>query len=123
MPRGNNPNSRKNLKPVQKGEVRNPKGINRKRPYTDRMFAHGEELLANSADGLKLLRKYGLSKDTGWTWADLAIHNLLMRAARGEVREIKELADRIEGKSPERLEITGPERKEITIRIKHDREE
>ncbi len=32
---GENPNSLKNLKPAKPGEVRNPTGKNRNRPYTD----------------------------------------------------------------------------------------
>jgi hypothetical protein len=35
MPRGKNPRSLANLKPIKKGEVRNPAGINRKRPYSE----------------------------------------------------------------------------------------
>ena len=46
------PNSLANLQPpIQKGEVRNPTGINRKRPYTDRLFVHGEELLTATDEG------------------------------------------------------------------------
>jgi hypothetical protein len=38
----------------------------------------------------------------------------------GGTKAAKEIADRIEGKSPQRMEITGPERKEVTIRVVHD---
>lgn len=122
MPRGTNPKSLANLMPpVKKGEVRNPLGINRKRPYTDRMFAHSEELLRQSKAGEKIRKKLQLPETA--TWADAAIRQLNIKAADGDIPAIKEQADRIEGKAPERLEITGPERKEITIRVIHEKKE
>jgi hypothetical protein len=119
MPRGKNPRSLQNLKPIQKGEVRNPEGINRKRPYSDRMFAHSEELLEATEEGKKICEALKLPEDA--TWADAAVRRLMREALKGNIAAIKEMADRIEGKAPERLEITGPERKEIVIRLIHDR--
>ena len=55
------------------------------------------------------------------TWADASTLELAIKAGDGDIPAIKEMADRIEGKAPERLEITGPERKEIVIRLIHDR--
>ena len=46
MPRGDNPNSRANLKPARCGEVRNPSGINRKRPISVRYAELSEEPLS-----------------------------------------------------------------------------
>ena len=118
MPRGQHPNSRAKLKPIKPGEVRNPLGINRKRPYTDRMYAHSEQLLCLSKWGEK--KRKSLDLPEAATWADAAIEELNRKAADGDLAAIKEQADRIEGKAPERLEITGPERKEITIRLIHE---
>src|SRR5215469_5607254 len=97
-PRKNlHPNSLKNLRPPWKpGEVPNPGGINRKRPYTDRMFAKGEELLSVSTEGEKIRKKLKLPETA--RWADAAIQSLAIKAARGDLAAIKELADRIEGK-------------------------
>ena len=120
MKRKMNAKSLANLKPpIQKGEVRNPKGINRKRPYTDRMYAHSEELLSASKAGE--IKRVSLELPQTATWADASIRELSIKAANGDISAIKEMADRIEGKAPERLEITGPERKEIVIRLIHDR--
>jgi hypothetical protein len=116
---GKNPKSRANLKPPAKGEVRNPKGINRKRPWTDRMFAQSEELLIKTQAGRAILKKLKLPESA--TWADASVWKLILKAAAGEISAIKEMADRIEGKAPERLEISGPERKQVTIRLIHDR--
>ena len=55
------------------------------------------------------------------TWADASTLELAIKAGNGDIPAIKEMADRIEGKAPERLEISGPERKEIVIRLIHDR--
>ena len=38
----------------------------------------------------------------------------------GGTKAAKEIADRIEGKPPQRMEITGPVHKEVTIRVVHD---
>lgn len=107
-----------NLKPAKPGEVRNPLGINRKRPYTDRMYQKSETLLALSKWGEKKRKELELPLTA--TWADAAIEELNRKAANGDIQAIKEQADRIEGKAPERLEISGPEKKEITVRIIHD---
>jgi len=120
MPRGANPNSRKNLKSFKKGQIGNPTGINRKRPLTDRMFGRVEELLSDSAEGEALRKKLKLSPAA--TWGDAFICQLSREVMKGNVGAFKEFGDRIEGKSPERLEISGPEKKEISIRIIHDRE-
>ena len=39
----------------------------------------------------------------------------------GGTKAAKEIADRIEGKPPQRMEITGPVRKDVTIRVVYDR--
>ena len=115
-----NPKSLANLRPAKPGEVRNPKGNNRKRPWTDRMFERSEMLLASTEEGEQIRKALQLPKEA--TFADAAVLTLMRKAIKGDVGAIKEMADRIEGKAPERLEITGPDRKEITIRLLHDRE-
>jgi hypothetical protein len=97
------PKSLANLKPVKKGEVRNPKGINRKRPWTDRMLEMTETILKKSAMGEEIRRKLRLPETA--TWSDGAVLMLMRRAVQGEVAAIKELADRTEGKVAERLEV------------------
>jgi hypothetical protein len=123
MPRGKHPNSLANLKPamIQPGEVRNPLGINRKRPWTDRYYERSEgplpEILRrqfNERLGMEVL-------PPGSTWADAGTLRQHMDAMmEGGTKAAKEIADRIEGKPPQRMEISGPEKKEITIRVKFD---
>lgn len=117
-----NPKSLANLKPAKPGEVRNPKGINRKRPITDRYFERSElpmpEILRqqfNQKLGVEVLAP-------GATWAEAnALRRWMDTLLEGGERSSKEIREAIEGKAPQRLEITGPERKEITIRLIHDR--
>lgn len=97
--------SMRNLRPAKKGEVRNPLGINRKRPWTDRMLEKSEELLALSEDGEAIRVRLKLSETA--TWADAAVYMLMRRAVRGEPIAIKELADRIEGKAVVRIADSG----------------
>jgi hypothetical protein len=119
--RGKNPKSLANLKPAKKGEVRNPLGINSKRPFSDFYFFHAEEVVPefwrkriNKDAGGRLIPK-------GATWGEADSRRLHLEAAKGNVNAIRELADRVEGKAPQRLEITGPSRKEITLHVVHDR--
>lgn len=87
-----------NLRPVKPGEPgRNPLGINRKRPLTERMAAHSELLLTASEFGESLRIKLGLPETA--TWADASVHSLMRKAADGDLGAIKEIADRIEGKT------------------------
>jgi hypothetical protein len=117
--RGKNPKSLANLKPVKPGEVRNPLGVNRKRPYSDRYYAQSEELLSASEDGREILRLLKLPETA--TWADAAVRRLMREALKGNIAAIREMADRIEGKPPQRLEITArPAKVETTIVIKHE---
>lgn len=117
--RGKNPKSLANLKPIKKGEVRNPAGINSKRPFSDFYFFHAKEVIPepwrkrlNKDAGGRLIPK-------GATWGEADSRRLHLEAATGNVNAIRELADRVEGKAPQRLEITGPVHKQITIRILH----
>ena len=115
-----NAKSLANLKPpIQKGEVRNPHGINRKRQWTDRMFQRGETLLKLSKAGEKKRKELDLPETA--TWADAATEELMRKAANGDTAAIKEMADRTEGKPPERIEIAGVQRQEININVNFDR--
>ena len=39
---------------------------------------------------------------------------------KGDVTALKEIADRIEGRPPQRLDLVGVERQEITIRVEEE---
>jgi hypothetical protein len=119
-----NQKSPKNLKPpIKPGEVRNPLGVNKKRPITDMYFASLQEVVPphliarfNRSCHAKLLRP-------GDTWARaIAVRACYEAAMMASIRTMREIRESIEGKAPQRLEITGPERKEITLRVLHDRE-
>ncbi len=118
MARGQNPNSLANLKPPQFGEVRNPLGINRKRPYSDR---HAQQAESPVPDSLrrKVNRKAGAEVlKAGATFADTEVLSQHVEAiVNPNSRALKEITDRIEGKPPQRMEIVGTERKEITLKV------
>jgi hypothetical protein len=122
-----NPNSLRNLRPPWRpGETGNPSGINRKRPYTDRLLDQAEALLPEETrtkinDAFQ--RQFG-KKDMlppGTTYADaevLRIHlNVIMK---GDINAAQFISDRIEGRPPNRLDLVGHERQEVTIRVVHD---
>jgi hypothetical protein len=118
--RGKNPKSLSNLRPAKKGEVRNPLGTN-KRPFADLYFALSQEIVPEWKR--RQLNKVagGPLHPRGTTWAEADARALHDRAAQGDVSAIKELADRTEGRSPERPEIQGSTRKEVTLHIVDDR--
>jgi hypothetical protein len=122
VPRGKNPNSLKNLKPTKPGQVLNPQGINRKRPITDCYYQRSEEPLPenlririNASIGEEILKP-------GTTWAEAsALRRFLDALMEGGTAAAKEIREAIEGKAPQRLEITGPEKKVVTIRVVYNK--
>jgi len=105
MPRGKHPKSLANLRPIRKGEVRNPRGINTKRSFSERYLISADEVIPESARR-KLNQRAGFMlhrKRT--TWREASARALLFGASGGEVAAAKELADRVEGKAPERIEL------------------
>jgi hypothetical protein len=122
--RGKNPKSLANLKPVKPGEILNPLGINRKRPWTDRYFQRSEEKIPEI---LRIQFNQKLGADVlpqGSSWADAATLRRFMDAImEGGTQAAKEIADRIEGKTPQRPEIATPTRTEVTFRVVYDKGE
>jgi hypothetical protein len=115
--RGKNPKSLANLKPAKRGEARNPLGVNRNRPSSDRYFAIAEEVMPeklrkafNKEAGAELLKP-------GATWGDADAYGQFLQAAKAKVNAARAVADRVEGKPPQRLELTRPDKKIITIRV------
>jgi hypothetical protein len=122
MPRGDNPNSRANLKPARCGEVRNPSGINRKRPISDRYAELSEEPLS-----LNLIQRFNRRWKAkllfpGDSYARGAVMGIMMDAIfGGDVAAQREMREAIEGKAPQRLEIGARPRTEVTVRVVYDR--
>ena len=79
-----------NLKPWPKGVSGNPGGRPKKKPITEEL----ERLLAEEA-----------STRDGQTWATVIAEALLQQASRGDVRAISELANRVEGKSVQAIDL------------------
>lgn len=88
-----NPKSRENLKPIKKGEVKNPKGAPRKLPNLDKILANvlGEE------------------NEQGITAAEQIIDAIRRRANSGDVKAANLLLDRGWGKVKEKIDITTNE--------------
>jgi hypothetical protein len=101
MPRGKHPNSLANLKsPITPGEVRNPLGVNRKRPWTETYNEVGERIFPevlrvklNAEIGEEVLEK-------GATWREAnAVRRMMEATGIGGTSAAKEIVDRIEGKT------------------------
>ena len=85
-----NPKSKANLKPIKKGEVKNPKGAPRKLPNLDVILANvlGEE------------------NEQGKTAAEQIIEAIRRRANAGDVKAANLLLERGWGKVKEKIDIT-----------------
>ena len=110
-----------NLRPIAPGEVRNPRGINRRRPITDRYYEWSESMLPE-AIRRKINKEFHAEiLKEGATWADATaarqFHEAVMKGSTAAAKEIREA---IEGRSPQRQEVIGPERKEVTIRVVYE---
>jgi len=124
--RGRHPNSLKNLKPCPPGVTANPKGINRKRPYTDRLFERAEERLPEPMrkrinDTFE--KQFGKLDmlPVGTTWADAEVLRIHLNVVlSGDISSANFITDHIEGRPPSRLDLIGHERQEITIRVVED---
>jgi hypothetical protein len=127
------PNSLAALRPAKPGEVRNPLGINRRRPYSDanaetsleplpepirlkynreyrRTFA---EVIGENADGSPRVRPLGKKAvlfHKGITWAKaISIQSHVKALADGDITTINSLRDGVEGAPRQRVEVIGGE--------------
>ena len=111
---GQNPNSLKNLKPAQPGEIRNPTGKNRNRPYTDAYEGVADAPLPES---LRLQLNKQIRTDlrnqkfpdlfpAGITWAEAsALRQHFNAVANGDTRSATEIREAVEGRATQRIEI------------------
>jgi hypothetical protein len=114
-----NLNSLKNLKPVKKGEVRNPHGINCKTPMTGyyTKLAHAKlpeniRKKINDQMGEEVLAK-------GATWAEANAVRRFIAAVVGKngTSDSKEIREAIEGKARQRFEVAGIHGEEIKASV------
>jgi Family of unknown function (DUF5681) len=99
------------LKPFKPGQSGNPSGRPSKRPITDRYF----EQLAQPVPA-HLVARFNRSchaklLNVGDTWGHaIAISACFEAAFSSSIRAMREIRESIEGKAPQRLEITGAQR-------------
>ncbi len=101
------PNSLANLKPVQRGEVRNPLGIGRK-TYSLEYHAVSQEPIPEAVR-LALNKKFGAELIAeGDTWARanaLSMH--FESVCRGMTAAAQEIREAVEGRATQRVELSG----------------
>lgn len=103
--KGNKANLRPPWKPGQSG---NPSGINRK-PISDRYQAVLELPLPDDV-------RRALKLDKGATYGDALAFRIILSAIKGRPDAAREVADRVEGKPRQRVEVTGADGKPIQTR-------
>jgi Family of unknown function (DUF5681) len=116
-----NPKSLENLRSWQPGQSGNPGGRPSKRPITDPYFQRAGHLFP---EVIRLQFNEKMETEVlklGATWADAnALRRFLDALMEGGATSSKEIREAIEGKAPQRMEISGPERKEVTLRVVYD---
>lgn len=100
------PNSLKNLKPAQKGEIRNPKGS----PGRKRKLPSLEYILADVL---------GKENKEGITQAQAIIQALATKARRGDVKAADLLLNRGYGKVKESIELSSDPDNPIQTKNEH----
>ena len=114
-----------NLKPFKPGQSGNPGGRPKKRPITDRYYEMAEEQIPETLRS-KMQKSLGIKLPEGSTWGRIVTLRQFLQASglridSGSTRAAREIREAIEGKAPQRIEISGPERKEIRISVRFDR--
>lgn len=109
-----------NLKPIQKGQVLNPLGINQRTAWTDAIRDHGHRLLSADEDGKKLALALGLDADKT-TWLEVSVHRLFRAAVTGDLAAIREIMDRCEGTPARKMEISTPRGTLLRVKVSYDR--
>jgi hypothetical protein len=106
--RGNVSGRPENLKPWPKGVSGNPGGRPKSKPLTEEL----ERLLEQKPP-----------KGKGETWAALIAQALVVKASKGDVRAISELANRLEGKPLQAIEIDENANTTLAERIEQARKQ
>jgi len=101
------------------GESGNPGGKPKKRPITDEYFA-----LANIEIPKPICKLLKIKYIPGRTFSQAnalqRFMDMLRKDGSGH-RSAKEVREAMEGKAPQRVEISGPDQTVITLRILNDR--
>lgn len=109
--RGQNPNSKRNLQPVKKGEVRNPNGKppgTRDRKTTLQKWIDLQVTFPNrNKHGQPIFKELG--QDISITVEDEIDLALILEAKKGNIAAIKEIKDSLYGKIAEKNEHSGPD--------------
>lgn len=79
------------------------------------MLLHSEELLSATEIGKAIQTAMKLPQEA--TWADAIVHKMFREAVKGNLAASREMADRIEGRAPQRMEITMQPKTEVTFQI------
>jgi hypothetical protein len=119
--RGLHPNSKKNLKPIEKGEVRNPLGgrahdphLKVLRSFTNEYMKEILELaVMNNIEGLKAIIT---NQDS--PAIQVGIARALVEAIRhGDWTTLEKIVERLIGKVPDRLQVQAQVQTENSIKI------
>lgn len=113
--RGNNPNSRKNLNPIAKGEIRNPfgkkKGTKDRKSVLDKWLPLTVTFKNETEDAEKIFAD--LPQEFEVTVEDTIAFALIAEAKNGNVNAIREIFDAKYGKIVEKQELTGKDGKDL----------
>ena len=99
-----------NLKPAKKGEVRNPsgkpKGTLNNKTILNKYLALEEEITNPITGKLEKFSQY-----------EIIYLQLIEQAKKGNLKALKELLDRYEGKAHQQLEINQSNEEHVTLKI------
>src|SRR5439155_22083745 len=99
-----------NLKPWKKGQSGNLSGRPKKKPITE---AYEHQLKQSLPDDFRIRMK--LPK--GATWADALAVGQIRSAVKGNTQAAKEIADRLEGKVAQQVDLGNIEDKALSVEL------
>ena len=97
-----------NLRPWKKGQSGNLSGRPKKKPITE---AYERQLKQSLPDDFRIRMKL----PEGATWADAVAVGQIRSAAEGNTQAAKEIADRLEGKVAQQVDVANTEDKVLSI--------
>lgn len=104
------------LKPWKPGQSGNPNGRPKKNPVTEALKVFLDQPVP--VKYIRQMKRKGLTLEPNATWRDVIGYAQLIEASKGNTKAFIAIADRIEGKPKQKIEIDG-QPSGIDITVKH----
>ena len=106
-----------NLRQWQPGQSGNPGGRPKRKAITEELMNHADRPVT-----AEVAKQLGLPEEMiGWTYAQATSEMVWRRAMQGDPAAVDKIADRLEGKAQQSVELTGADGGPIQLVRKYER--